>query len=107
MGGWKAIEMQVALPRTQTAGKIQDQLQQRSMQTQGHLAATEKKQMEKRRAQVTKNEKSEQKRIANDQEKRGNSKFSQNQRRSPKEDDNSKMKDEGHPYKGRNIDFTW
>ena len=40
--GWKAVELQVALPRTQDVGKLQEQLQQRAQETQDRLADAQK-----------------------------------------------------------------
>ena len=52
----KAIEMQIALPRTQDAGKIQEQLQQRSQVQLDHAAHEVQKQVEKNEHSVVKEE---------------------------------------------------
>lgn len=49
---WKAVEMQVALPRVQDASKIQEQIQQRGQFIQDTLAAKQLIQDELRRKNV-------------------------------------------------------
>ena len=52
----KVIEMQIALPRTQDAGKIQEQLQQRSQIQLDHAAHEVQKEVEKKEHSVVKEE---------------------------------------------------
>jgi hypothetical protein len=54
----KLVELQVALPRTQDFGKIQEQLQQRGQHMQDQIVVSTKKQNERMRKQVGKSEKS-------------------------------------------------
>ena len=51
----KAIEMQIALPRTHDAGKIQEQLQQRGQHLQEHAAQSVTKEDDLKRKTVVKN----------------------------------------------------
>ncbi|WP_182199182.1 hypothetical protein [Paraliobacillus salinarum] len=53
---WKAVEMQVALPRVQDASKIQEQIQQRGQFIQDTLAAKQLIQDELRRKNVNESE---------------------------------------------------
>ena len=52
----KAIELQVALPRTQEISKVQEQLQQRSQLTHDLAAREMQKEMKKQEATVLKNQ---------------------------------------------------
>ncbi|SHF52197.1 hypothetical protein [Ornithinibacillus halophilus] len=49
---WKSIEMQVALPRTQDAGKLQEQMSKQNQHFQESLAGLQLKEHEQRRKQV-------------------------------------------------------
>ncbi|WP_035186345.1 hypothetical protein [Alteribacter aurantiacus] len=57
MGGLKALELQVVLPRTQMAGKIQDQLQQRGQVTQSILTKESSRLDKVKRKVITPSEK--------------------------------------------------
>ncbi|MCD8501536.1 MAG: hypothetical protein LRY71_07520 [Bacillaceae bacterium] len=103
----KAIEMQVALPRTQTAGKIQDQLQQRGQVSQGHLATQQEKADELKRTKITDAEKTQNKRLNNDDVSSG--KQHSFTRDTPKKNDKDNKQQEifaKHPYKGNYVDFS-
>ncbi|CAH0213332.1 hypothetical protein SRABI96_02222 [Peribacillus sp. Bi96] len=65
----KAIEMQVALPRTSDAGEIQEQNQQKSLVQQNHAAHQVKKDLERKQKTVVGEE---QKLPAHFYEKEGN-----------------------------------
>ncbi|MBM7094201.1 MULTISPECIES: hypothetical protein [Alteribacter] len=91
MSGLKSIELQVALPRTQTAGKIQDQLQQRGNNAQAYLAKDRLRTDEVKRKNIAKTEKTSHKRIHKDDSGSGSK---------------EKQKESGeHPYKGNQIDL--
>jgi hypothetical protein len=101
----KSVEMQIALPRTVEAGKIQEQLQQRG-QNMNDIAAQQKlKEDENKRKTVNK------------QEQKGNVQLSQKNRdnqhdlNGQQEDEDDKeekqrKKKDYHPYKGKVIDFS-
>ena len=109
MGGLKAIEMQIALPRTQIAGKLQDQLQQRTNVTQGHLAQKEIKDQIRKQQTVTENEKTGKKRLTNDEEQSSEEKrqIKSSMKNSSTEDTLSDEPREKHPYKGVHFDVKW
>ncbi|WP_102346919.1 hypothetical protein [Bacillus sp. Marseille-P3661] len=95
----KLIELQVALPRTQDIGKLQEQLQQKGQHTQDHLAAVNHKQDKQKRKQVNKQEKTNQSHFHNKNqhqsfELRAVIKNKQQENISPP-----------HPYKGITIDI--
>ncbi|WP_130860001.1 hypothetical protein [Gracilibacillus phocaeensis] len=56
---WKAVEMQIALPRTQEAGRIQQQLQQQPQTEQQQLTEQITWQDKQKRTQVQKQTNSE------------------------------------------------
>ena len=100
----KAIELQVAIPRTQDAGKLQEQLQQKSQI--GHdLAAREmQKEAEKQEKAVTKNERKDKLQFKDTPSERQGQ--SEPENRKEKEGKERDMHAGRHPYKGTAIDFT-
>lgn len=99
----KAIEMQIALPRTHDAGKIQEQLQQRGQHLQEHAAQSVTKEDDLKRNTVVKNNQK--------QEARLNKDGSQSSQQQQKGRDDDQSKDEHpvvphHPYKGKVIDYS-
>jgi uncharacterized membrane protein len=98
----KAIELQIALPRTHDAGKIQENIH-RNGQTI-HDVASDKvhKEQEKRQTTVFKQE-------SKDITRFKNSKEDKNQKRQKKgnhKNSNDEVQDIKHPYKGTKIDFS-
>lgn len=95
----KGIEMQIALPRTQDAGKLLEQMEQRN-QIAGHYAAGEVRKDEKKKqttvAESAKGEKAS-RRHSKEEQGRGKGGGSENHGSAPEPD---------HPYKGRSIDFS-
>ncbi len=100
----KLIELQVALPRTQDAGKLQEQMQQRGQNMQDHISASLLKQDEKKRKQVVKNEKKEKSSLELNQRSSINGHGPNS--RDKDNSENSKEAQEEHPYKGKFIDFN-
>ena len=98
--------MQLSGPRSQTVGKIQDQLQQRGQVAQDHMAANQNKEDEKNRTQVTEASDTEKKRLNNDDESGSNEK---NSNHDNQKQQNKQEREEiyaKHPYKGNFIDFS-
>lgn len=77
----KLVELQIALPKTYDAGKIQHDVHYYPQLAQSQLAETTKKQMERARRKVT--------------EKRTSANVSREQN-----------KQHVHPYKGKTIDIV-
>ncbi|SFM31815.1 hypothetical protein SAMN04487943_11346 [Gracilibacillus orientalis] len=98
---WKAVEMQVALPRTQDAGKIQDQMQQQGRIDQNQLAKSMANEELRKRKQVLEQEASEQ--LKNNKQKRDNS--FQTTPEDKKKDDQQRSQFR-HPYLGNKVDFN-
>lgn len=97
----KSIEMQIALPRTHDAGKIQEQLQQRGQLQNDFATDSVKKEDRKKQNTVIKQE---QKDIARFQ-KDGSKKENDSRHGSKKEEQKHPIK-EIHPYKGTKVDFS-
>ncbi|WP_449619405.1 hypothetical protein [Robertmurraya sp. Marseille-Q9965] len=96
----KAIEMQVALPRTLDAQKLQEQMQQRGqLQTDFATESVKKEEVKKEQTVL----KQEQKDITRFQKERNRDQHSGE--RGEKRDKNPKQK-EKHPYKGTHVDFS-
>jgi hypothetical protein len=97
----KLIELQVALPRTQDFGKIQEQLQQRGQHMQDQIARGAKVQDERKRKQVGKNNKKDKSALHLDQSTTANALV-----KSSKQKKASQEEKELHPYIGKIIDIS-
>ncbi|PMC38460.1 hypothetical protein CJ195_08325 [Bacillus sp. UMB0899] len=95
----KNIEMQIALPRTHDAGKIQDQLNQRNHQIQDQLAHSFQKEVDLKRTQVSENKESDKLFLNKD-----HSQQHQEQNKKKKKD-RKQEENPNHPYKGKKIDY--
>lgn len=101
---FRAIELQVALPRSQDVGKIQDQLQQRGQVSQDQLAHDQKKLDELRKHQVSKFEESEESKLERErQEQKQRERAMQQHKKKQKK---AEVVQETHPYKGKFVDFS-
>lgn len=96
----KAIELQVALPRTHDAGKVQEQLQQRSQITHDLAAREMQKEMKKQETTVLKNQPKGNVDVKQDDSPKQNQHYIR-KRNKRKEELNS-----SHPYKGNSIDYS-
>lgn len=95
----KSVEMQIALPRTHDAGKIQEQLQQRG-QLQNEMAATHsEKEEQMKRSGIFRQE---QKDIARFHSNQKGKEEKEQKRRDRQEKKHDK---ENHPYKGTMLDI--
>ncbi|SER07082.1 hypothetical protein SAMN04487944_101126 [Gracilibacillus ureilyticus] len=99
---WKSVEMQVALPRTQDAGKLQDLLQQQGRLAQeqlSHMAAVEESQKRKR---ILEQQASEQ--LKNGKKEKGmgiHMETGDHEKESSMEQETVQ-----HPFLGNKIDFS-
>ncbi|GLO66021.1 MULTISPECIES: hypothetical protein [Oceanobacillus] len=94
--GWKSIEMQVALPRVQDAGKIQDQMDKQGQHLQESLAQLQAKKQELRSKKV--NELNHTYKVDSNNKRKHESK-------DENKDDNQEQKSE-HPFLGSKIDYN-
>jgi hypothetical protein len=99
----KAIEMQIALPRTHDAGKIQEQLQQRGQHLQEHAAQSVTKEDDLKRKTVVKNHQKQEARLNQEDSHSGHQE--QNGRGNQKNKDDQTVQPH-HPYKGKVIDYS-
>lgn len=97
----KAIEMQIALPRTQDAGKIQEQLQQRGQLQNDFATENVKKEDDKKKTTVLKQEQKDITRF----HKEGQQKEHSQSQGDRKEKQSQQIK-EAHPYKGTKVDYS-
>ena len=102
----KGVEMQVALPRTIDAGKISEQLQQRSQQANTLANAQTQKELEQKRTTVVKEESKAEAKLYRENHEQSNQRdanHSQKQQESPEE---KVLVKESHPYKGLKFDIS-
>lgn len=91
--------MQIALPRTHDASKIQEQLNQRNQLIQDQLAQSTQKEVDLKRTQVLENSESEKLKLKKDQSQQ------QHEQNKKKKKDQKQEENPNHPYKGKEIDF--
>ncbi|WP_050614802.1 hypothetical protein [Bacillus testis] len=100
----KAIEMQIALPRTQDAGKIQEQWQQRSQIAHDFASHELKKEEKKKEQSITSMSKAEYTAIGEETDSASGNSWQSNARK--KRGPIHKEENNHHPYKGNVIDFS-
>jgi hypothetical protein len=96
----RAIEMQIALPRTQDAGQLQEQLQQRGQIIQSHLAQEHLQEERVKRNSVNSLKQRELRTLQNSEQKE---QMPYQLNKKGKKKQTGKM---NHPYLGNNIDFN-
>ncbi|GIP33095.1 hypothetical protein [Paenibacillus sp. J2TS4] len=101
----KSIDMQLAVHKSPDAGIKQNEIQQKPVQDQSHLANQAAKDTEKERNVAAKSEAAEQAGIRDGEERRHRK--GGNERRRSNKDDSSPVEDKKseHPYKGKFIDL--
>ncbi|MEH7382550.1 hypothetical protein V7138_18955 [Bacillus sp. JJ1533] len=97
----KLVELQIAIPRTQDAGKIHEQLMMRGQHMQDHISSENEKLERRNRTKVNENNKSENAQIHKDQ---SSTPFSN--QASQKTQFVEQEEKEQHPYKGNFIDIV-
>lgn len=102
--GLKSVELQVAIPRSQDAGKMQDQLMRQGQQFQETLTKQQLREEAMKRNQVNQFEDVEHQTIANEQDRENKN---DQERKQDKKQKNKKRNDKTeHPYLGTKIDFS-
>ncbi|MGM8364111.1 hypothetical protein ACLIBG_01395 [Virgibacillus sp. W0181] len=99
---WKSTEMQVALPRTQDAGKLQDQLMRQGQHFQESLSQSRLKEQELNRKRVNDFEDVQGAVVEKDREHSKNEDTDAQERQKNEEEDS--LID--HPYLGRKFDLS-
>lgn len=100
--GWKSIEMQVALPRVQDAGKIQEQMQKQGQHYGESLTQSQLKQEELKRKRVSESEDIHELKLKKDAE---NNSENQDEENSGEFRQSKEGKIE-HPYLGNKLDLN-
>lgn len=100
----RTVELQITIPRTHEAGKIQEQMQQRPLNDMAHLAEEEKKNIAKQQEKTAATEHAEQEKIK-DQQKQNQSNR-QNAKRDDQQKDQVNKQKIQHPYKGHSVDIS-
>lgn len=98
----KSVEMQVALPRTQDAGKLQEQMQQRGQHLQDHALESLQKEQRKQETTVMKYEQKDSAKLHQEEQGSDGSDENFQQKRKRKQ----QLKKDCHPYKGKVIDYS-
>src|SRR5690625_5192006 len=99
--GLKAVEMQVALPRTQDAGKMQDDAMRQNQHFQDKLTQQQLKQDRLRRKKINEFD-NIRKRHVDDEEKETKRHLQEEEEKLKKQ----KNEQIHHPYLGRYIDYS-
>lgn len=100
---WKSVEMQIALPRTQDAGQLQEQMSKQHQRFQESLAQNQLKKDLLKRRQVPTNERTTGKTIKEKQERESSKQSNQEQHKRQTNKEEQKVE---HPYLGKIIDFS-
>ncbi len=101
----KSVELQVAIPRTQEAARVQEQLHQRPQHDQQQVSGQLQKQYETERKRPQSLQESDQRIIREDEHSSG--KHSSQQQNSRQKNQTQKQKESAiHPYKGHHIDIS-
>ncbi|WP_449540034.1 hypothetical protein [Ferdinandcohnia sp. Marseille-Q9671] len=96
----KLVELQVAIPRTQDAGRIQEQLNMRGQHLQDHITAEADKSDKRRRTRVNENNEPEDANIHKDVPS-----YPFQHKDTEKKNKPETEQKERHPYKGNVIDI--
>lgn len=100
--GLKSVELQVAIPRTQDAGKMQEQLSRQGQQFQETLAQQKLQEELAQRRRVNEYEKTRKK---NDK-KQSHDELDKNNKEDARQYEPHQENEYSHPYLGKQVDFT-
>src|SRR5690625_3545597 len=99
--GFKSIELQVAIPRSQDAGKMQEQMMRQGQQFQETLTQQQLREQVLNRTKVQTAEDVEKKKIKDEEDSK-----QQQQQEGNEKENKEKEKSIVHPYLGTKIDFS-
>ncbi|WP_226034922.1 hypothetical protein [Aquibacillus saliphilus] len=99
---WKSVEMQVALPRIQDAGKIQEQMQQRGQHVQDSITSSQLLSEQEKRKKV--NDYNQKDNVKNKKKEGQESVLNQDKQKDDLAQEKENRSD--HPYLGSQIDFN-
>lgn len=100
---FKSIELQVAIPRSQDAGKMQEQMMRQGQQFQETLTQKQLREELINRGKVNEYEDVE-KRTISDEDERNRQEQEEKQQQNKNKDEKEDLID--HPYLGTKIDFS-
>jgi hypothetical protein len=100
---FKSIEMQLALPRTQDIGKLQEQLNQKSVILQHHTSEEEKIKADRNRKKSIKTNGSEMQGFTSEEHHSASSSYYYSRKNISEEENHAPSP---HPYKGKHIDIS-
>jgi hypothetical protein len=100
---WKSVELQVALPRVQDAGKEQDLMSKQNQRFQETLNQTQLQEQIRQRNQVNKFEKLKGMDLKDEEKDGQQNPTHKNEHEMNQEELEEKLQ---HPYLGSNIDFS-
>lgn len=103
--GLKSIELQVAIPRSQDAGKMQEQLTRQGQQFQETLTQQQLKDEIVKRTKINRFDEVDQRKV-DDKDKQNHDESEQQQSKKKKQKRKGKEKYSNHPYLGAHIDYT-
>lgn len=101
--GFKSVELQIAIPRTQDATKLQEQLSKQSQHFQNSLTQTQVKQEEIKRQQVNHSENVDYLNVKSDGDR---DTFEDGEDGNGEPDKDNKSDKIEHPYLGVNVDYS-
>lgn len=99
----KGVELQIAIPKTFEAGKMEDQRQQNAIQQQLHASEEANRAFEKKRTTVI--ETDQLGKVHDDEEKPAEQQQESDKQKKKKEQAAEKVKAQ-HPFKGNFVDFS-
>ena len=100
---WKSIELQVALPRVQDAGKEQDLMSKQNQRFQETLSQSQLQEEIQKRKQVNKFDPLKKTDLTEQEKEEEERKQENNKQKQKSENTEEELK---HPYLGSNIDFS-
>lgn len=103
---WKSVEMQVALPRTQDAGKMQEQMSKQQQRFQETLAQHQLREDIIKRRKVQEYEEVKEQKIDPDKEQENQSSQDPNDEGQRNEKNAQEQSSINHPYLGQRIDYS-
>lgn len=101
--GFKSIELQVAIPRSQDAGRMQDQMMRQGQQFQETLTQQKLREEVINRTKVNEYDDVRKKNITDEDEKNKREKEMKKNKKNDKGEENETT---NHPYLGKKIDFS-
>ncbi|WP_188205831.1 hypothetical protein [Alkalibacillus aidingensis] len=100
---WKAVEMQIALPRTQDASQLQEQLQQRGQNMQSQLTQEQLRELERKRKAVLEANQRDDVHVKDHDDERDQLPFHKRRNNHKQHEESSEW---NHPHLGNRVDFS-